>query len=285
VEFSHRALELLIEMGAGVVGVCASQASPPNADHCDLADLASEHSIPCLHVADINQPSALEWIRALQPDIVFCFGWSRLLRKPLLELAPMGVVGYHPSALPLNRGRHPLIWTLALGLASAGSTFFFMTEGADDGDIISQRLIPVSESDDAGSLYERMTQTALEQIMEFVPRIASGTILRVPQDEARANTWRKRGRADGEIDWRMSAHSVYNLVRALTRPYVGAHFVHKGEDVKVWRVAIVSEAPDNIEPGRVMWVDRDGATIKCGDRGVRLLETEPTFSPTLGEYV
>ena len=26
----------------------------------------------------------------------------------------MGVLGYHPTKLPKNRGRHPLIWALAL---------------------------------------------------------------------------------------------------------------------------------------------------------------------------
>lgn len=285
VEFSSRTLELLLNMDAGVVGVCTLRESLANADHCDLADLANEHSVPFLHVADINQAATLEWIDALNPDVIFCFGWSRLLRKPLLNLAPLGVVGFHPTHLPMNRGRHPLVWTLTLGLATAGSTFFFMTEGADDGDIISQRLIPVSESDDAGTLYEHVTQVALEQLKDFVPRLASGLVSGTPQNEAKANTWRKRGRADGEIDWRMSASSIYNLVRALTKPYVGAHFVHKGEDVKVWRVAIVPEAAANVEPGRVISVDDSSVTIKCGEGAVRLVQTEPKFSPFVGQYV
>ncbi|MFQ8877714.1 MAG: hypothetical protein ACLR7N_03875 [Roseburia hominis] len=42
------------------------------------------------------------------------------------------------------------------------------------------------------------------------------------------NVWRKRGKRDGEIDWRMSSRAIYNLVRALTKPYVGAHFVYRG---------------------------------------------------------
>lgn len=36
----------------------------------------------------------------------------------------MGVLGYHPAKLPQNRGRHPLIWALALGLKKSASTFF-----------------------------------------------------------------------------------------------------------------------------------------------------------------
>ena len=51
----------------------------------------------------------------------------------------MGILGYHPSLLPFNRGRHPIIWALALGLKETGSTFFFMDENADTGDIVSQK--------------------------------------------------------------------------------------------------------------------------------------------------
>jgi len=64
---------------------------------------------------------------------------SSLLKKELLSLPPNGVLGYHPAKLPQNRGRHPLIWSLVLGLEESASTFYFMDEGADSGDILSQK--------------------------------------------------------------------------------------------------------------------------------------------------
>ena len=60
----------------------------------------------------------------MRPDIIFCFGWSRLIKEELLKIPKKGVVGYHPAMLPKNRGRHPLIWALALGIKTTGSTFF-----------------------------------------------------------------------------------------------------------------------------------------------------------------
>lgn len=68
----------------------------------------------------------------------------------------MGVIGFHPAALPNNRGRHPIIWALALGLNETASTFFKMDEGADTGDIVSQVKIPICESDYAADLYENI---------------------------------------------------------------------------------------------------------------------------------
>jgi methionyl-tRNA formyltransferase len=195
------------------------------------------------------------------------------------------VIGFHPAALPANRGRHPIIWALALGLESTASTFFFMNEEADSGDIVSQRAITIGSHDDAASLYEKITRCALEQIDEFVPRLIAGTIERRSQDGTRANVWRKRGRDDGRIDWRMSARSIRNLVRALTRPYPGAHFTRGGAEIKVWRVDIVPGTPANCEPGKVLSISDEGAVIACGSDGILLASIEPTVKLVTGEYL
>ena len=143
VEFSLLALKQLVTIGAEVVGVCTSQGSSLNADYADLSPVCREHGIPLIVADDINASVTLDWIRALSPDVIFCFGWSRLLKDELLSVAPLGVVGFHPAALPANRGRHPLIWALALGLEHTGSTFFFMDASVDGGDILSQRCLEI----------------------------------------------------------------------------------------------------------------------------------------------
>ena len=285
VELSRHALIRLLELGANVVGVCTLERSTVNADHADLSPIATAAGIPCRYAPAINSPESLDWVARLRPDVIFCFGWSRLLGTELLKLAPLGVVGFHPAALPANRGRHPLVWALALGLEQTASTFFFMDEGADTGDILSQRSVFIEPTDDAASLYERVVRIALEQIEVFLPQLASGDYPRVPQDQTRANSWRKRGRTDGQIDWRMSSRGIHNLVRALARPYVGAHFNHLGREIKLWRSVIVPEVPSNAEPGKVVGVGATGATVKCGEHGILLLETDPPFLPTLGEYL
>jgi methionyl-tRNA formyltransferase len=156
------------------------------------------------------------------------------LKSEMLGIAPLGVVGFHPSKLPANRGRHPLIWALVLGLKETASTFFFMDEGVDSGDILSQKTIEIFEDDDAGDLYQKVTETALVQLEDFVPYLEEGCYDRVLQDHDKANVWCKRGKKDGRIDWRMSARSIHNLVRGLTKPYVGAHFELNDEEIKVW---------------------------------------------------
>jgi len=284
VQFSARMLEALIDMKANVVGICTLAESSFNADHENLTAIANASGIPVRCAPDINAKESVDWTKSLSPDVLFCFGWSRLIRQPLLSIAPLGVVGYHPAALPENRGRHPIIWALALGLEQTGSTFFFMDEGADSGDILSQRIISIDVSDDADSLYGRICTVAVEQIREFVPHLERGQYIRVPQREAEANYWRKRDRLDGRIDWRMPARSIHNLVRALSPPYPGAHFMHDGQEIKVWRTEVIAEPRINIEPGKVLMVTDGGVTVKAGVDAVRLIDMEPAINMQAGTY-
>ncbi|HEU4609735.1 MAG TPA: formyltransferase family protein [Chitinophagaceae bacterium] len=285
VEFSYKALQQLIAMNAGIVGVATKSASAFNADFADLAPLCTQHNILFKQVRDINHPNNIDFIRKCKPDVIYCFGWSSLIRQELLTLAPLGVVGFHPAALPHNRGRHPIIWALALGLERTASSFFFMDEGADTGDILSQEEVPITFQDDAATLYEKITVTALGQIERFTRELASGTFKRVPQDKAAGNSWRKRGRSDGQIDFRMTSVAIYNLVRALTKPYVGAHIATADGDVKIWKVSIAEESQQNLEPGRILAV-RDGhIKVKTADGAIWITTHEFEALPGEGTYL
>ena len=177
VKFSESCLKCLIEMNVDIAAVCTLHESSFNADHVDLTPLCNKNHIPVSYTSDINSEDSINWIKSHDPDIIFCFGWSRLLKKEILNIAPLGVIGYHPAALPKNRGRHPIIWSLVLGLAKTASTFFFMDEGADSGDILSQELVNIDFHDNATILYRKIIETALKQIEHFYPKLLSNHYL------------------------------------------------------------------------------------------------------------
>ncbi len=286
VESSYRLLEKLIAIQADVVGVITKEESNFNSDYRNLKPLCEKARIPVCVVKNINDAGSIEFVKDQKPDIGFCFGWSQLVRGEVLDLFPEGMVGFHPAALPNNRGRHPIIWALVLGLTETASTFFMISAGADEGDIISQVNIPINYEDDAQSLYDKIMDAAVEQEEVFLRQFNDGTLKRVPQDVAAGNSWRKRGKADGQIDWRMSSRSIYNLVRALTKPYIGAHFVYDEKEYKVWKAKEIDiDGMDNIEPGKVIAIN-DGGTIdvKTGEGGVRLLDFDE-IEINEGEYI
>ena len=274
--FSKAILEQLIKLNLEIVGVCTKKKSEFNSDFFDLSKISLKHKIPTLYTSDINSNKTYSWIRKKRPDLIFCFGWSNLIKKKLLGLSPGGIIGFHPTDLPANRGRHPIIWTLALGLKKTATTFFFMKEGADSGDIISKKRIIVNKRDDAQSLYNKIILSASKQIKQIVSDLKKNKIKRIKQNYKISNYWRKRSFNDGEIDWRMSATNIFNLVRALSKPYLGAHFFFKNKKIVLWKASIVKFKNKNIEPGKIIFYLKSKPVIKCGDNAICMLNTSPS---------
>lgn len=285
VEFSRYMLKKLISLNANIVGVCTKERSNFNSDYCDLSLICLEENIPYKYIDNINSKESLDWIKALNPDVIFCFGWSNLLKNELLTLSPMGIIGYHPTKLPQNRGRHPLIWSLALGLKESASTFFFMQEGADDGDILSQRDFEIRDNDDAQTLYNKVITIAASQIEDFLPKLQNKSYQKIKQDHIKSNVWRKRNIKDGSIDFRMSSKAIYNLVRALTKPYVGAHLVYNEKDIIIWKVEIMNNTKHNLESGKVLESKDNYIVVKTYDSAIKILDHEFEILPQVGEYL
>lgn len=272
VDFSLAALTLLtgmIEQGIEVCGVVTKEKSKFNADHVDLSQLCRDKDIPSCYYRNDND-MILEFFNELRPDVIYCFGWSHLLPGSLLSLPPKGVIGFHPAALPQNRGRHPIIWALALGLKQTASTFFVMDEGADSGALVSQVELEITGQDNAASLYEKITVAALPQIEQFTLAFNDGSACVTEQDHQQATYWRKRSRKDGLIDWRMNASDIHNLIRALSKPYPGAEFNFNQDTVVVFDSRLHEQPlPENVECGRVMEASNGTFLIKCaGQSGI-----------------
>jgi methionyl-tRNA formyltransferase len=288
VEFSHIMLKHLLSSvpDAEVIGVVTRKQSAFNSDFHSLEDIALSAQIPLFFAEGNNQVEIVEWMKKLHPDIAYCFGWSYLLGSQLLNIPRLGILGYHPAALPQNRGRHPIIWALVLGLSETASTFFFMDEGADSGDILSQNIVRIDPNDAAADLYNKLIIVAKNQVNEFTAQLSTNNYHRIPQDNSIANYWRKRKKSDGQIDWRISACTINNLVRALAKPYPGAHCLHNDCEIKIWKSEIVdSHNYINIEPGKVIKVEGKDILVKCGDGLLKLLSHEFTLLPIEGSYL
>jgi len=285
--FSAKALEKLISIKADVVGVVTKNESVFNSDFFDLSSIAQSNDIPFHFTSNINSPETVNWIKELNPDVIFCFGWSNLIKNEVLQISRLGVIGYHPTLLPYNKGRHPLIWAKALGLEKSGSTFFFMDEGADTGDILSQKEFMIKFEDDANKVYESLIDTALLQIEEFYCQLKSNNYPRIEQDKTAGNSWRKRSKKDGLIDFRMNSATICNLVRALTKPYIGAHLEYNNTQIKIWEVEPVKYvvAEKNIEPGKVLSILKNKIEVKTADSAILLISHEFEELPQIGNYI
>lgn len=286
VVFTKEMLKKLIVDQLNIVGVVTTRNNNINTDYADLEPICKKHNIPCFHTQNINAEHAVKWIRDSQPDVIFCLGWSQLIGTDILMIPPKGVIGFHPAALPKNRGRHPIIWALVLGLHETASTFFLLDKNADTGDIVSQVNIAIEEKDDAQTLYQKIIEAAGLQLLKVVKELKFGRLKKEPQNKEIGNNWRKRNYSDGIIDWRMSARSINNLVRGLTHPYVGAEFQFKKESFKLWKARVVEmDNIVNLEPGKVIAKGTLGYIVRCGEGCIELCDVHPPITLQKGDYL
>lgn len=265
VESSLSALNTLLTLSeVEIVAVVTRDASAVNSDFVNLAEVCKVKGIPYFYEDPKNRGDSKKFLEQFSPDVIYCIGWSYLLDQGMLNLARKGVVGFHPAKLPSNRGRHPIIWALVLGLEETASTFFIMDKGADSGPILSQKSIPISGEDTAATLYEKIIDVAQKQIVDFTLELANSSEVLLPQDSSKATYWRKRTRKDGLIDWRMGAESIKNLIRALSPPYPCAEFLYGEQFIRVDSSKIDRNTyPKNIEPGRVLAGANEKLLVKC----------------------
>lgn len=286
VKASYIELKILLEQKKDIVAIITKESSIFNSDFVDLKPLGEKYNIPSKYADDINDLDIVNFIKKFMPDVIYCFGWSQIIKENILKIPKLGVIGTHPTQLPYNRGRHPIIWALALGLESTASTFFVMDEKADTGDIISQKKVEIDYKDYAKDLYDKITQLECEQIIEFTEALENGTYKLIKQDKLVGNIWRKRIEEDGKIDWRMSSRGIYNLVRALSHPYIGAYFMYKEKKIKVWRTEEIEDVKfRNIEPGKIIkYNSGEDFYVKAYDNIIHVVACDE-FKAEVGEYL
>lgn len=246
-----------------------------HSDYVDLGELAESASVPVLRSATSNSDEVLEAVRRADPDYLLVLGWSQILGPELLALPRHGCIGYHPAPLPENRGRGVIPWTIVQGRAETASSFFWMTEGMDDGDLLDQHPIQVAPDETATTLYAKVLDAIRVQVPRILRALTEGDPPRAPQDHARATYCARRIPEDGRLDFRRPAREVWTLIRASTRPYPGAFTHLEGTRLRVWSAEYLGPGPHWATPGQVVEVGDAGWVVQCGDREhVRLVEVE-----------
>src|SRR5215471_8920346 len=239
----------------------------------DLETVVAPAKVPVMRRRNANDPEAVNWIDALRPDILLVVGWTQLIKPQLLSVPSIAALGFHASLLPKYRGRAPVNWAILNGETETGNTLMVLAPGADQGDIVCQRKIPIRYDDDCRTIYEKVSESECELLDEVLPLIRQGHLPRVKQDSTTATVMPKRRPEDGLIDWGWTSKRLYDWIRALTHPYPGAFSFLAGEKIMIWKAA-ATESPSNVSPGTIT-LDPDGwPSVATGDGSLRLLHVE-----------
>jgi methionyl-tRNA formyltransferase len=187
----------------------------------------------------------------LGADTVIVCAYGLLIPESVLERGLW--LNVHPSLLPRWRGAAPVERSLMAGDTETGVTIHETVKELDAGPIAAQRAFPVGPEDDAGAVFVRAAEVAVELLDEVLPQPTFA-----PQ-EGEATYAAKLEPADRELDLSRPADELVNRVRALS-PHIGARTELRGRRVTVWRARVGEDGafePLDVQPegGRRMAYD------------------------------
>ena len=82
----------------------------------------------------------------------------------------------------------------------------------------------------------------------------------------------------------MTTRDICNLVRALSKPYPGAHCIYGGHEYKVWKVEPAICSIKNIEPGKILNLIGNIIEVKTADASIFIYEHEIFDLPVVNTY-
>jgi len=215
-------------------------ASPILGDHL-AAVVSSSPLVPTDHVphdatfllqerdSELGHDGLLQHLSDLDLDALVCFSYSLKIPQALISLPRLDAVNIHGALLPECRGANVLNWVLVEDHSETGCTMHHLCDVIDNGDIAYRETVPITDDDDALTLRSKITLVAQLQLQQALAVWLHGDRLpRAPQDSSLARRYRRRTPGDGLFDWSYSDRQIFNLVRALVKPWPGARFVSNG---------------------------------------------------------
>ena len=213
-----------------------------------LDDFCSRRRVPLCKIRNLNDPDAVSAIRGADLDWLFVIGWSQIAGSDVLRATRRGVLGMHPTLLPIGRGRAPIPWAILYRLPETGVTLFQLDAGVDTGPIIAQYTVPVEPRETATSLYAKIDHAHAALLREHWHPLMRGELSPQPQQEERATTWSGRRPEDGRLTSEMNALEADCLIRAVTHPYPGAFIDTPEGRLRIWSSGAPMEDLGGLNP-------------------------------------
>ena len=249
-----------------LVGRSGKIAKPP------VKILAQENNILVIQLDNIKEQ--YQEIIDLEPDLIVTCAYGQILPKELLDYPRYGCINVHASLLPKLRGGAPIHRAIIEGYSKTGITIMYMAPGMDDGDIISQSEIEITDIDTASTLHDKLSKLGSELLIETLPSIIEGTNERIPQESSKVTYAPIIKPVDEKLDFSKTTKEIYNKIRGLNS-FPGAYFMLDGKRFKVWESIKVDEYfPEHLD-GEIVKIYKEGIGIKTHNGVIVLTVIQP----------
>lgn len=162
----------------------------------------------------LKDPEWLEIFLKLNPDLAVLASYGKILPQTILDIPKYGFINAHPSLLPLHRGASPIEGAILSGDKQTGVTIMKMDAGMDHGPILSQMKIPLSGTERASELEEKLAVLGAGLLVKTIPSYINGEIVPQEQEHDKATFTKLIKREDGFIDLEMPPEEIFRRWRA-----------------------------------------------------------------------
>lgn len=276
-EFAVPSLEILVQNKFNVVAVITAPDKPQGRGQklmpSPVKECALKFNIPVLQPTNLKSPAFLEELKSYNANLQIVVAF-RMLPEVVWAMPSLGTFNLHASLLPQYRGAAPINWAIINGEKETGVTTFFLKHEIDTGSIIFQEKEPILDSDDVGSLYERLMKKGSQLVLKTVKAIEAGIYPSLPQSsDIETKHAPKIFKETCQINWNQSTTQIINFVRGLS-PYPAAWTVLDGKTYKIFKCqSAVADRPSTV--GQLETDNKTYLYVKTLDGWISILEFQP----------
>lgn len=278
-DFAVGSLQALCESGKHEILAVVTQPDRPKGRgnkllQTPVKEYALEQGLTVYQPQKVKTPEFVELLHELQPELIVVAAFGQFLSKEILELPKYGCINVHASLLPKYRGAAPIQYAIIKGEKESGVTIMQMDIGMDTGAMLDKVVVPIEENTTMGELHDALREQGATLLLQVIDKIAAGTAVAEPQDEAQATYATLLDRSMEHIDWSKTAQEVHNLIRGFNPAPSTFTKLPNGKSLKIWGSKMTDKS-SAAAAGTVIETGKHSFFVACGEGVLEITEVQP----------
>ncbi len=278
-DFAVGSLQALCESGKHEIMAVVTQPDRPKGRgnkllQTPVKEYALAQGLTVYQPQKVKTPEFVELLHELQPELIVVAAFGQFLSKEILELPKYGCINVHASLLPKYRGAAPIQYAIIKGEKESGVTIMQMDIGMDTGAMLDKVVVPIAENTTMGELHDALREQGATLLLEVIDKIATGTAVAEPQDDAQATYATLLDRSMEHIDWSKTAQEVHNLIRGFNPAPSTFTKLPNGKSLKIWGSKMTGKS-SAAAAGTVIETGKHSFFVACGEGVLEITEVQP----------
>jgi methionyl-tRNA formyltransferase len=233
---------------------------------------ALAHDVPVYQPDRLRDPAVAVTLRQHAPDLAVVAAYGKLIPADLLTLPRLGMINVHASLLPKYRGAAPVHRAVINGETETGVTIMQIVEALDAGDMLAKSARGIGPDETSDIVESALAEEGSRLLLETIDRMEAGAVRPERQDDSASTYAARLTKAEGHIDWSLTAREIHNRVRGLY-PWPHAYSSLDGDRLIILKTRVIDDASGR-NPGTIVEVTHDAVLVTTGSGLLAITELQ-----------